>query len=225
MSGRPESTTTRGDATREALLTAAIELFGRHGYDATSNRQLAEAAGVNQALIGYHFGSKHGLYLAVFEHIAHEIGRRVGSAAERTTVLLGEDAEPEREELIEGVLAVTDRLVLMMASPETTAWARLIIREQQDPSDAFDIVYEKVMSRIVGAVAGLVARLAGQPSASPDSRLLTMTLVGQALLFRTSHAAVLRTMGWQAFGPSEITAIQNRIRRNVISILSQENPS
>ncbi|HET6470821.1 MAG TPA: TetR family transcriptional regulator, partial [Pseudomonadales bacterium] len=47
---RPSST--RGDQTREALIDAAIEIFGRDGFRAASTRSIADAAGVNQALIG-----------------------------------------------------------------------------------------------------------------------------------------------------------------------------
>ncbi|HEX6141368.1 MAG TPA: TetR family transcriptional regulator, partial [Geminicoccaceae bacterium] len=50
----------RGEATRERLLLAAIDVFGRRGFEA-STRELAGAAGVNLAAIPYHFGSKHGL--------------------------------------------------------------------------------------------------------------------------------------------------------------------
>ena len=40
---RPQA---RGVATRARLLRAAEELFGRHGYEATSMTKVAEAAGV-----------------------------------------------------------------------------------------------------------------------------------------------------------------------------------
>jgi AcrR family transcriptional regulator len=46
---------------REQLVQAAIRLFGRDGYDATSVRDIAEDAGVSFALIRFYFGSKDGL--------------------------------------------------------------------------------------------------------------------------------------------------------------------
>lgn len=51
-------------ATREALLAAAQELFGRKGYERTTTREIGEAAGVDPALIARYFGSKADLYLA-----------------------------------------------------------------------------------------------------------------------------------------------------------------
>jgi AcrR family transcriptional regulator len=53
------------DATRRALLTAGAELFPERGFDGVSVEDLAQRAGVNKALISYHFGGKRGLYAAV----------------------------------------------------------------------------------------------------------------------------------------------------------------
>lgn len=43
---------------------AAMDLFGRNGFDKTSVRAIAEAAGVSSALIFHHYGSKDGLIAA-----------------------------------------------------------------------------------------------------------------------------------------------------------------
>jgi len=50
------------DATTKARIRdAAIDLFGRDGYAATSVRSIAEAVGVSPALVIHHFGSKEAL--------------------------------------------------------------------------------------------------------------------------------------------------------------------
>lgn len=43
------------------ILEAADGLFGEVGFDRTSTREIAERAGVNKALIHYHYSSKDGL--------------------------------------------------------------------------------------------------------------------------------------------------------------------
>jgi len=55
----------RSEPTRRKLLAAAAERFGEAGYAATTLEHVAEAAGVNKALVRYHFGGKLGLYNAV----------------------------------------------------------------------------------------------------------------------------------------------------------------
>jgi AcrR family transcriptional regulator len=49
-------------ATRQALLTAARLLIAHQGVEATSTRDVAGAAGVNQALVYRYFGSKDKLF-------------------------------------------------------------------------------------------------------------------------------------------------------------------
>src|SRR5262245_48868225 len=48
-------------ATRQRLIDGALEAIRRHGIAAISARTIATTAGVNQALIFYHFGSMPGL--------------------------------------------------------------------------------------------------------------------------------------------------------------------
>jgi AcrR family transcriptional regulator len=54
----------RSDATRQKILDAAREVFAADGFDRSSTRSIAAAAGVNSALIFRYFGSKAGLYEA-----------------------------------------------------------------------------------------------------------------------------------------------------------------
>lgn len=50
-----------------AILNAAERIFGENGYAGASMRVIAEEAGVAQALLHYHYGTKENLYTAVFE--------------------------------------------------------------------------------------------------------------------------------------------------------------
>jgi AcrR family transcriptional regulator len=61
------------NATREALLRAATELFALKGYEGVRVDALARRAGVNKALINYYFGGKHNLYRAAIESSFREL--------------------------------------------------------------------------------------------------------------------------------------------------------
>jgi AcrR family transcriptional regulator len=55
---------------RERILAAAIQEFARGGFQGTSTRRIAAAAGVTDPLLFYHFKSKAELYLAaVFDQL------------------------------------------------------------------------------------------------------------------------------------------------------------
>jgi TetR/AcrR family transcriptional regulator len=55
------------EATRQALLRAGAELFSERGFDGVPIEEVAARAGVNKALISYHFRGKRGLYVAILE--------------------------------------------------------------------------------------------------------------------------------------------------------------
>jgi AcrR family transcriptional regulator len=54
-------------STRQRLVQAALQLFAVQGVTDTTTRQIAELADVNEVTLFRHFGSKHGLLLAVLE--------------------------------------------------------------------------------------------------------------------------------------------------------------
>ncbi|MDP9048167.1 MAG: TetR/AcrR family transcriptional regulator [Bacteroidota bacterium] len=52
---------------KDYILDVAERVFSDLGYDGASTRVISGEAGVNMAMLNYYFGSKEGLFLAVFE--------------------------------------------------------------------------------------------------------------------------------------------------------------
>jgi len=52
---------------REAILAAAEELFSTNGFNAVSVRDIAQAAGANPGSVTYHFKTKDGLLLEIYQ--------------------------------------------------------------------------------------------------------------------------------------------------------------
>ncbi|MGY0059819.1 TetR/AcrR family transcriptional regulator [Streptomyces sp. LZ34] len=63
---------------RARLREAALELFAERGFEATSTRAVAAAAGLSPALVTRHFGSKQGLRAAVDDYVLGRIGEALG---------------------------------------------------------------------------------------------------------------------------------------------------
>jgi AcrR family transcriptional regulator len=59
------------------LLDSAEVLFSQKGFDGTSVRDIAEAAGINTAMISYYFGSKEKLMEEIFERKSLNIREKV----------------------------------------------------------------------------------------------------------------------------------------------------
>ena len=65
----------RGDVTRLSIIAAAERCFAEGGFDGVSLRTITEAAGVDLALVNYHFGGKDNLLREVIARralIVHE---------------------------------------------------------------------------------------------------------------------------------------------------------
>jgi TetR/AcrR family transcriptional regulator len=61
---------------RQQLIDAAMRLFSVQGFDGTTTREIAAAAGVNEAIIFRHFTSKEDLYWAVVSSRIKASGRK-----------------------------------------------------------------------------------------------------------------------------------------------------
>src|SRR4051812_17193373 len=60
------------EASKQALLDAAIEVFAQRGYDAATTKAVAEKAGVSEGLIHRYYESKVGLLLALIRAFQEE---------------------------------------------------------------------------------------------------------------------------------------------------------
>jgi AcrR family transcriptional regulator len=73
----------RGDATRERLLLAAVELLQEGGYAAASVAAIAERSGVSTGALYRHFSSKAELFVEVFRAVAEQQLIALGEATSR----------------------------------------------------------------------------------------------------------------------------------------------
>jgi TetR/AcrR family transcriptional regulator len=71
-----------GDATsRERLLAAAASEFAAHGFAGANVDRIARVAGVNKAMIYYHFSSKAALYREIVGDMFRAVGVRIREVA------------------------------------------------------------------------------------------------------------------------------------------------
>ncbi len=225
-----DATPTRGDVTRQTLITTAISIFGRDGFDAASTRAISKAAGVNQALIGYHFGGKPGLYAAALRHIAESVNARIGPLLDdiESNIPAGQaETGPEHQaaHALELLHRLTDVFVQVLNSDESADWARLILHEQQYPSEGFDILYHGFMHRMFSVTTRLVSRVRGEKEIGEQTRLMATTILGQALVFRAGRTVVMRELGWSKLELAEIEKIKALLRSNVRALLLTERTS
>lgn len=207
-----ETPNTRGDLTRENLVKSAMRIFARDGFDAASTRTIADDAGVNQALISYHFRNKNGLYLAVFENIVKIMRLNMGNSLDALQGLI--QSENADEELVKSLLfAFCDNAIDVLVNDEMNDIAKLVLREQQAPTEAFDIIYDGFMVHVINSVGSLVGRL--RPDfKGEDLKIKTITMFTQVVAMRAGRATIMRYLGWDKIGKQEAQKLKNQIRES-----------
>jgi AcrR family transcriptional regulator len=160
--------------TRQALLRAGASLFAERGFDGVSVEDVADRAGVNKALISYHFGGKRALYAGILESAFASMAERL-HAIER-------DAADAREAL-RGFLAAFEQ-----ATREQPGFPTLFVREVVstgiEPSVVPHLLEIIGVSRRLaerGAREGLFRRI--------DPLLLHFGLVGSVAFFFATEPA------------------------------------
>jgi AcrR family transcriptional regulator len=199
------------------LLDTAIDQFGRLGFEGASTRDIARASGTAMSSITYHFGGKQGLYLAAAEHIAASIRNLQGEAVARA-VAAGRESP---EAAIEALATVLDGLAQMMLRPETEAWSRFIIREQQFPTEAFDRLFTRAMQPVLDAFVQLIGR-ARPDLAHREIVAMAILLFGQAMVLRAGRAAVCRALKVDRIDEETAALLRARLRANLLCILSEK---
>ena len=176
------------------LIQAGIDLFGEHGFRSTTTRMIATAAGANIGSIAYYFGNKHGLYLAAARHISTRLREdlqleEMGITYQHAETLGQADAREQLENLVRRMVH------LFMERPEARRWLMLVMREQANPSEAFDILYRDAFEKAHITVTTLVSVLMSLSPSDQRVILEAHTLVGQIVFFLVGRVPLLRRLG------------------------------
>jgi AcrR family transcriptional regulator len=74
--GRPAGMTAQGTAARDRLYATALDLIAAKGYEATTLRDIAKAAGVSVGLLYRYFPSKQAVVVALYDALSSEYARQ-----------------------------------------------------------------------------------------------------------------------------------------------------
>lgn len=67
-----------GEARRELIVQAALELAAKRGIDRVTTQDMAEALGLTQGAVFRHFATKDEIWLAVVDWIRSQVGQNLG---------------------------------------------------------------------------------------------------------------------------------------------------
>jgi AcrR family transcriptional regulator len=121
---------------RQQLINAATELFSDKGFDATSTREIAVAAGINEALIFRYFTSKEDLFWAVLSKKLDGLGRR-----KRIRQLIDLQLDPRQT-----LVAIAE--MMLVRNAEDMALSRLLLFGALRSGELSDRLFRNYMSGV-----------------------------------------------------------------------------
>ena len=159
------------EATRRALVAAGTRLFAERGYDGVALSAVAARAGVNKAMVSYHFGGKRKLYSAIVTATFADIVAR----AEKLPV----SAQPAPALLRELIALVADT-----AGGRHPHFPAMMLREVLAGGKHLGAETLAYPLRVAEVVRRIVERGVREGSFRPVDPLLThLSLVGSLLFF------------------------------------------
>jgi TetR/AcrR family transcriptional regulator len=135
------------DATRERILSAALEVFSERGFDGGSTTAIAEQAGVTQPLLNYHFRTKDELWRAAVGRLFEALTRTMST---RLDGLRGVEERTTAELLVREFISFSAR------NPQLH---RIITQECKVDGPRMDWLVEQHVRPLYDATAALMERL------------------------------------------------------------------
>lgn len=208
-------TPSRADMARVKLLEAGLQCFASRGLDGVTIREIARLSGQNSASITYYFGGKEGLYRAVLDAVMRFFKTHFLAAEQhyRTAAARGPITREIAITLLKGVQRAFALGVLTNA--RASQFAMLMVREQNQPTEAFDSLYQDTIEPLHRMISTLLAHITGDEPDSPQAALRAHTLIGQLQSFVMARETVLRRMGWDGFTPQRAALVADMLAENL----------
>jgi len=189
---------------RIGIINAALRVFVEKGFYRTTTRELAEAAGVSEALLFKHFPSKEALYSAIQKSCFKEEGSKVHQRLE--------SLEPSTSAL---VFLVRDLVSHVLGGPpddDARLFFRLILRSLMDEGEFTRLAIQGGPLRWVKKVEECIkaanragdmldqpvrASLAGWMVHQLISGIMVHSLPGQSVIdYGVSHEELVKQVAW-----------------------------
>ena len=175
----PPSNLLKLDSHSAIFQAAAIE-FSELGYDAAGVDRIAARAGVNKAMLYYHFGSKRALYIEVLRDMFRAVAARARAIAD------GPGTAPEKLDLW---------VATIVAEAAARPWfPPIMLRELASGGPGFDPDTFATMNAVFAAVRDII--LQGQREGSfrdADPLLTHLTIMPPILIFFVRQRVLARS--------------------------------
>lgn len=191
--------------TRDRILAAAAQIFGRKGYKAATVRDICAAADVNSAALNYHFGNKETLYRTVVTDLLEKAFMRYPVD---TGVSAAAAPEIRLKAFIRGFLL---RLLAPGGMGDYQGQHRLLTRELADPSPVLDHLVQDYMRPQALILTGIITDLVGADMPQENIMLGAFSVIGQCIHYGYAWPIIMRLNPMNLSDPSVIDRLSDHI--------------
>jgi AcrR family transcriptional regulator len=201
--------------TRTKLLDAAGRVFAESGFQAATVREICACAGVNIALVNYHFGDKLELYTEVLRHSVGASGNGIIRKA------IGSAAPPE--EAFRGLIRA---MLLRVCRADRPGWHfRLMMHEFAQPTPAMASVIDETMRPVYDRFRELIGSMLDLAPGHDQVRLVTHSVIAQVVHYSNARHVVSRVWPELELNPERIEQIATHIGDFSLAGLRQIAPT
>ena len=199
-----------GVQARDRLLQAALRLFAAKGFERTSIRDIASAAGANVSAVGYYFSDKAGLYRAAF---FEPIG-------EQCQASLPEPGSVPLPVMMHGFFRAF--LQPLKQGESVQQVMRLHFREIVEPTGLWtELIETEIRPQHEALLRVLVAEF-GLRQADVELQRLTFSIIGMAIHFFVAQDIVQAIAPEVMDGPEAIDALAQQLANGSLAMIEAE---
>jgi|KBSMisStaDraftv2_1062788.scaffolds.fasta_scaffold00109_31 AcrR family transcriptional regulator len=194
---------------KDQIIHAALELFGKQGYEGTSIRDICQEANVNLAMVNYYFGSKEGLFAAMIERKASAIKDRLQELVNNETMTPQEKIDSVIERYVDRLFSHRGFSLTMM---------RELSKDQRQPlheaiSSIFMVNMEMIRAIILEGQKKKVFR-------EVDVDLTISTIMGTLWNLIINHVMVKKICGQYGDNPYDDPVFRKRVATHLKDLIN-----
>lgn len=157
---------------RLQILRVAVSLFSQKGFGGTTTREIAQAAGVSEAMVFRHFATKEELYAAILDHKACS-GDSMNPEAMVAEALKLKDDRAVFQQLALGALEHHE------SDPE---FQRLLLHSALEGHELAEMFFEKFVRRVYELLGGYITERQRDGAMAPvDPAIVVRAFIGMVI--------------------------------------------
>jgi len=136
-----------GEERRHQIVAVAMGIFSERGFQGTTTREIAQAAGVSEAMVFRHFATKEELYAAILDHKACSSGGKFEPAEMVADAISNKDDRGVFEGLALGALQHHE---------DDPAFQRLLLHSALEKHELAQMFFDQFVLRVYEFLGGYI---------------------------------------------------------------------